>query len=107
MAVAGLTVAVNWSALTTTPAQILNAEGRRDSTDLTLYFGSCLIDYTISVNETEDEVRVLILLSDGEIGACPDIGNVETVVLEEPLGDRTLIDMSTDTAVPVNEPLPR
>ena len=100
-------VALNWETVSTTPASVLSAEGRPDSRDLTLYFGSCLLDYTVSVDETDEEVRVLILLEAARIDACPDIAAIETVVLKEPLGDRTLIDVSRDAAVTVNEPLPR
>jgi len=107
LAAAGLMVALNWTSLTTTPASVLSAEGRPESRDLTLYFGSCLLDYTVSVDETDDEVRVLILLDAARINACPEIAAIENVVLKEPLGDRTLIDVSRDAAVPVNEPLPR
>ena len=107
LAAAGLMVALNWETVSTTPASVLSAEGRPDSRDLTLYFGSCLLDYTVSVEETDDEVRVLILLDSARVNACPDIAAIEEVVLEQPLGDRVLIDASRDAAVPVNEPLPR
>ena len=100
-------IALNWDTLSTTPAAVLSAEGRPDSRDLTLYFGSCLLDYTVSVDETDDEVRVLILLDSARITACPDIAAIENVVLEQPLGDRKLIDASRDAVVTVNEPLPR
>lgn len=107
LAAVGLMVALNWTDLTTTPASILNAEGHPDSTELTMYFGSCLLDYTVSVEETDDEVQVLILLAAARIDDCPDIGANETLTLKEPLGERALRDMSSGTVITVILPVSR
>jgi hypothetical protein len=102
---AGVLVALNWATLTTTSAEVLAAEGFPHSRELTVTFGSCLKDYTVTVEESSDEVRVLVLLQTPRINECPDIAALETLVLAEPLGDRTVVDASRNAPVEVRPPL--
>lgn len=104
VAAAGVLLALNWTSLRTTPAEVLAAEGFPHSRELTVIFGNCLLDYTVTVEESSDEVRVLVLLQSPRITECPDIAALETLVLDEPLGDRIVIDASLDAPVEVRTP---
>lgn len=55
----------------------------------------CHLDSSVTADETPDEVRLLFRVYSYE-GDCAD---VEVVTLQEPLGDRTIIDASTGQTV--------
>jgi hypothetical protein len=73
-------------------------------TRIVVYFG-CFSDPRIRVEETEQEVRVLVTTRSESRGDC---GGKYEIILSEPLGDRLLIDESDGEPVIVelDESLP-
>jgi hypothetical protein len=55
----------------------------------------CHLDSSVTAEETPDEVRLLFRV----YSYRGDCAGVEVVTLQEPLGDRTIIDASTGQAV--------
>jgi hypothetical protein len=82
----------------TTP--VLAAELDADGVSLLLQLASCkTTEQTAEVTETETEVRVTVTTEGGASLDCADGVEVE---LTEPLGDRPLIDVPTDTEIVVD-----
>jgi hypothetical protein len=66
---------------------------------------TCFADLSSRVDETPQEVRVLVTARGDDHGDCAD---VHEIVLSSPLGDRLLIDESDGepVTVTVNERIP-
>jgi hypothetical protein len=86
-------------------AGIILAESSPGGTRLRLSLTTCSADLSSTVEETEQEVRVLVTARNDTVDDC---GAVLEIVLSEPLGDRLLIDESDGepVMVTVNERIP-
>lgn len=81
--------------------EIVAAYGLPDSTRVELSVDSCRATaITVDVEETAEEVRILVATEDGDDGPeCLDSAMAE---LDEPLGDRRVIDVTTGEEVEVS-----
>ena len=76
--------------------RIVAAYGLADSTRLELSVDTCGAEISVDVEETADEVRILAETEGGEKAECLDS---TVVALDEPLGDRRVVDASTGDEV--------
>jgi hypothetical protein len=79
------------------PARVASEDGRL----LHLDAGRCNAALRVAVEETATQVRVLI---EQRHGSPDDCGNGLIAGLWAPLGDREVVDRSTESVVPVRRP---
>lgn len=89
------------SATATGRGQILEAHGAASSTKLELGLASCDEAPQAGVVENDDEVRIHIVLHSPAEGARGDCRDILIMTLQQPLGERALIDEATGEAVHV------
>lgn len=84
--------------------EIERAEVSGDGTSLVIMMASCNADYSLSVSESSDEVRVIVIERDRHSSLWCDAGAglVGPVQLDEPLGDRVVFDGGRDIEIPVS-----
>ena len=98
-AIAGVALAaVVLSACSTTGAHIVEASAREEAVRLNLTVGSCNGDLTTEVEESPSQVTVTVTARDDTNDDCLD-GLI--VHLNQPLGDRQLLDGVTGDVVSV------
>lgn len=88
------------------PVTIQGVTASGDGTVLTLSLSSCNADLTVNYSEDEDALMILVQQR-GSLLALggDDCSDLDTIVLDEPLGDRLVIDEQTgQQLVPVYEP---
>lgn len=71
---------------------------RLASSRLRLTLDRCGGDYSVDVDETNSEIRVGVV-APGQAGVRLDCADQVTVALDEPLGDRSVVDAGTDAAI--------
>lgn len=79
-------------------AQIFEAYVTEDGRELQLGVNSCNADLKVEVREDEERVAIRVTVRNDTMDDCMD---GVTVALEEPLGERELVDAATGQAVPV------
>jgi hypothetical protein len=72
---------------------VATVTGTRDSTTLQVQADTCNQSPSIRAEESEEEVRLVVTASEGDGSECLD--PAEPVVLDVPLGERTLVDDAT------------
>ena len=88
------------------PVTVQGVTASGDGKVLTLSLSSCNADLTLDYSENEDSLMILVqqrgsLFAQGG----DDCNDLDTIVLDEPLGDRPVIDEQTgQQLVPVYEP---
>jgi hypothetical protein len=101
--VAGLLLVAGTSSCGTDGTTVVEASGAPDSRKLVLSIASCNPEaVTTDIEEAGDSVRILVQTEGPDEG--PDCGHSMTVTLDEPLGSRDLIDLSTRDTVRVRPP---
>lgn len=101
----GLAAPPLWQAYSHRPAHISDATTEPASRAVTVLFGSCNYPYSVEFTETDEAVTVTIITDAHWRDPCEDIGNEAQLVLNEPLGDRALIDGATGEHIPVSPPV--
>ena len=88
------------------PVTIQGVTASGDGTVLTLSLASCDADLAINYSENEEALMILVQQRGSFIAlGGEDCNDLDTIVLDEPLGDRTVIDEQTgQQIVPVYEP---
>lgn len=76
--------------------EILEVVGRRTSTELVVTVDSCHLSPTVAVSESPDEVRMIAHVTRQPFADEDDCADSAHVRLSNPLGDRVVIDGSTD-----------
>jgi hypothetical protein len=100
MLVAGLLLVAGTSSCGMDGTAILEASGEPDSRKLILGIASCTAEaVTTDIEEVDESVRILVQTDGGDEG--PDCGDLVTVTLDEPLGSRDVVDLSTGDVVQV------
>ncbi len=109
LAAVGLLVALNWSQLTTKPAVsepvgIFVASGITHGRVLTLFADSCRTHAKVSVEETNEAVRVLLTAERLPEEECLPGWTEVPITLHDKLRDRLVIDASRDAVIEVVHP---
>lgn len=77
------------------PTAIGSVTGEPESSHLEVFWGDCAAGGDLEVEESADQIVITATVLFPPGGPCPDIGRIDLVTLDAPLGDREVIDGSS------------